>query len=233
MKDKLTIVIPAKNEGEGLWECVRSISQQEEIAGTRVIIADSSDTEDSLEWIRRIQTDFKYSLWIDVIPGGFPGAARLAGSQLATTSHILFLDADIILEDTATLSKAISYDKDLITLTMQTELGWDWVYRAFDFFQWIGARLGTTFAIGGFQLWLSEAYWKAGGYNPLDLFAEDYAISKQVNVRNFKIIYRPRVWTSARRFRQKGALWMFSIMLRSYLNRNNPDFFKHHHNYWN
>jgi hypothetical protein len=26
---------------------------------------------------------------------------------------------------------------------------------------------------------------------------------------------------------------MFSIMIKSYLNRNNPQFFRHHHNYWN
>lgn len=232
MKDRITIVIPSKNEGEGLWECVRLISQQRDIKGTNVIIADCSDSPESLEWIRKIQIDFKPHLDIEIIPGGFPASARLSGSRLVTTTYLLFLDADIMLTDSDTLHQALSHEKDLVTLTMETERGWNWVYRGFDLFQWLGIKLGTSFAIGGFQLWNTKAYWETGGYDPLDLFAEDYAISRKVPVKKFCIIRSPRVWTSARRFKQKGVLWMFSIMLRSYLNRNNPKFFRHHHNYW-
>ena len=232
MRDNLTIIIPAKNEGETLWECVNYISQQEGIAGTSIIIADCSDSTNSLGWIRKIQKDFKQVLDIDIIPGGFPAAARLSGSKLATTSRILFLDADIMLKDRRTLITALQFNKDLITLAMETEMGWNWVYRSFDFFQRLSHFLGTPFAVGGFQLWKTDAYWKCGGYNPDDLFAEDYALSKMVSKREFKILSGPRVWTSARRFKQKGVKWMFTIMIKSYLNRNNPRFFKKHHGYW-
>jgi len=45
------------------------------------------------EWLWKAQAEFKYSLNIEVIKGGFPAKARLEGSKLATTPYILFLDA--------------------------------------------------------------------------------------------------------------------------------------------
>lgn len=232
IRDNLTIIIPAKNEGETLWECVQFLCNQSGVKGTSVIIADCSDSTDSFGWIKKIQKDFKEILDIDVIPGGFPAAARLSGSKLATTQMILFLDADIMLKNKDTLIYALQSDKDLITLTMETERGWNWVYRSFDFFQKLSNLLGTPFAVGGFQLWKTDAYWKCGGYNPDDLFAEDYALSKKVSKHEFGVLHKPRVWTSARRFKQKGVKWMFTVMIKSYLNRNNPNFFKQHHGYW-
>ena len=55
IKDKLTIVIPSKNEGITLYECVCYIAAQNDIEGTRVIIADVSDDELSLKYIKNTQ----------------------------------------------------------------------------------------------------------------------------------------------------------------------------------
>jgi hypothetical protein len=100
-------------------------------------------------------------------------------------------------------------------------------------FQWLSSILGTPFAVGGFQLWNTKTYWSVGGYNPQELFAEDYSISQKVKSNNFKVVNIKGTYTSSRRFKNKGVLWMFKIMIKSYLNRKNPEFFKHHHNYWN
>ena len=93
--------------------------------------------------------------------------------------------------------------------------------------------IGTPFAVGGFQLWNTDTYWSVGGYNPQELFAEDYSISQKVEPKEFKVHKIKGTYTSSRRFKNKGVLWMFKIMIKSYLNRKNPEFFKHHHNYWN
>ena len=69
LKDKLTIVIPCKNEGSNIYECLGFISKQRGIAGTRVIISDNSDDEKSLRWIYQTESDYKYSLKIEVIEG--------------------------------------------------------------------------------------------------------------------------------------------------------------------
>jgi glycosyltransferase involved in cell wall biosynthesis len=96
MKELLTIVIPCKNERDNIYECIGFIAKQVGFAGTKVIIADTSDDEESLWLLWRAQCDFKHSLNIEVIEGGFPSKARLEGSKLVTTPYILFLDADIM-----------------------------------------------------------------------------------------------------------------------------------------
>lgn len=233
LKDNLTIVIPSKNESRNLYDCIYNISKQLFIAGTRIIIADVSDNKESLKWIKRTEKDFAHSLKIEVIEGGFPSEGRLNGSKLVTTPYVLFLDADIFLTNPSILKECLEYEKGLVTVPFYTDKPYRWVFRIFDLFQNLSKLLGTPFAVGGFQLWKTETYWEVGGYNPKELFAEDYSISQKVSPKEFKIAKIDGTYTSARRFKAKGILWMFKIMIKSYINRKNPEFFKHHHNYWN
>ena len=228
----LTIVIPSKNEGRTLYDCIYNISKQNQIAEVRIIISDVSDTYDSLFYIRDLQRDFKYSLNIEVIKGGFPSEGRLNGSMLVSTPYMLFLDADIFLTNPNILMECIRYKKNLITVPFYTDYPYRWVFRMFDMFQSISTLIGSPFAVGGFQLWNTESYWKVGGYNPEELFAEDYSISQKVNPKEFKVVRVKGTYTSSRRFKKKGVLWMFGIMIKSYLNRKNPEFFKKSHGYW-
>jgi glycosyltransferase involved in cell wall biosynthesis len=232
LSNQLTIVIPSKNENRTLYDCIYNISKQTNIAGIKIIISDISDKEESLQYIRRLQSDFKYSLNIEVIEGGYPAQGRLNGSKLVTTPYILFLDSDIFLTNPIILTECMKYKKDLVTVPFYTDYPYRWVFRIFDMFQSLSSYMGTPFAVGGFQLWNTETYWKVGGYNPEELFAEDYSISQKVKSKNFKVVNIKGTYTSSRRFKSKGILWMFYIMIKSYLNRNNPEFFKKSHGYW-
>jgi glycosyltransferase involved in cell wall biosynthesis len=234
LKDRLTIIIPSKNEGKTLYDCIYHISKQKGILGTRIIIADVSDEKESLQWIDKIKVNFKTTpLNIQVIKGGYPSQGRLAGSLLVKTPYMLFLDADVFLKNPNTLVECTRYKKDLVTVPFYTDYSYRWVFRMFDVFQKLSTLLGTPFAVGGFQLWKTQTYWILGGYNPEELFAEDYSISQKVNPKEFRVHKIKGTYTSSRRFKNKGVLWMFKIMIKSYINRKNPEFFKHHHNYWN
>jgi glycosyltransferase involved in cell wall biosynthesis len=230
MKEQITIVIPCKNEKDNIYECISFIAKQTGIAGTKVIIADTSDDTDSLYWLNVVKNDFKYSLDIQIIEGGFPAKARLNGSVFVTTPYILFLDADIMLQDKFVLGECLAYNTDLVTVPFQTEKGFNWIFRLFDIQQRISNLIGSPFAVGGFQLWKTEAYWKTGGYDETHLFAEDYWVSQKAKV--MKIHNTKGVWTSARRFKKKGFFYMFILSIKCYINRNNTDFFKNHQNYW-
>ena len=232
LRKRLTIVIPSKNEGIILYNCIQYISRQNHISGVRLIISDISDDNDSLIWIKRLQVDFKHILDIEVIKGGYPSQGRLNGSNLVTTPYMLFLDADILLTNPKIIEECLSYRKDLVTVPFYTDKPYRWVFRVFDMFQTLSLYMGTPFAVGGFQLWNSGAYWTVGGYNPEHLFAEDYSISQKVTSKEFKVVKIEGTYTSSRRFKNKGVLWMFKIMIKSYLNRNNPEFFKKSHGYW-
>jgi glycosyltransferase involved in cell wall biosynthesis len=232
LKDRLTIIIPSKNESRTLYDCIYNISKQTHIAGTRIIIADISDQDESLQYIKRIESDFKYSLNIEIIKGGYPAYGRLEGSKLVNTPYMLFLDADIFLTNKDILMECMKYQKDLITVPFYTDYPYRWVFRMFDLFQFKSQVLGTPFAVGGFQLWRTDAYWSVGGYNEKELFAEDYSISQKVKSKNFKVVKVKGTYTSSRRFKSKGVSWMFYIMIKSYFNRNNPKFFLQTHGYW-
>jgi glycosyltransferase involved in cell wall biosynthesis len=236
MKDKLTIVIPSKNESDTLYDCLQFLYNQTNIDGVRVIVSDISDDEYSIGVLYKAKSNFKDKLKIEVIKGGYPSEGRLAGSKLANTPYILFLDADVFLTTHNLLSnifKKLEIKKiELLTTPFQTVKQWNWVFRIFDIFQWLSIKVNSPFAVGGFQLWDRQAYWKAGGYKEDELFAEDYSISSKVNPKNFYIHKTKGVWTSPRRFESKGVTYMISLMIQSYINRNNPEFFKKHHNYW-
>jgi glycosyltransferase involved in cell wall biosynthesis len=232
LENTLTIVIPCKNEGINIYDCVGMLCKQRGIAGTKIIIADNSDEEESIWWLWKTEADFKYSVKIEIIKGGYPAKARLEGSKLVKTPYILFLDSDIMLRNQFIIGECLAYDSDLVTTPFYTERGYNWIFRIFDMFQKISTRLKTPFAVGGFQLWKTEAYWKCGGYVPEELFAEDYSISKKVDPEKFVVHKTKGVWTSARRFKNKGVFYMFWLMIKCYVNRNNPEFFKQHHNYW-
>ena len=230
MKDLLTIVIPCKNENENIYECIGFIAKQVGCSGTKVIIADTSDEDISLNFLEYTKNNYRYSLNIELIKGGFPAKARLEGSKLVTTPYILFLDADVMLFNKSLLGECLAYNTDLVSVPFQTERGFNWIFGLFDIQQRLSNLLGTPFAIGGFQFWKTEAYWKTGGYDETHLFAEDYWVSQKAEKM---IIHKTKgVWTSARRFKNKGFFYMFLLTIKCYINRNNAEFFKQHHNYW-
>jgi len=227
----ITIVIPSFNEDECIYNTLHFISNQKFKGKLNVIIADANSTDGTLKEIIRAKSNFK-NLSIKVIKGGYPAYGRLEGSKLVDTPYILFLYADVFLTNPNTLVKCMKYNKDLLSVPFYTDFPYGWVFRVFDIFQFISTLIGTPFAIGGFQLWKTETYWSLGGYNPDELFAEDYSLSHKVNPKNFKIVNLNGTYTSSRRFKKKGILWMFYIMIKSFLNKNNPEFFKQTHNYW-
>jgi glycosyltransferase involved in cell wall biosynthesis len=231
MKDIITIIIPCKNERDNIYECIKLISKQTDIIGTNIIIADNSDELESLKFLKNTKSDFQNILNIEIIKGGFPAKARFEGSKLVKTPYILFLDADIMLQNKSIIAECLAYGADLVTVPFETDDAYNWIFRLFDIQQRMSSWLGTPFAVGGFQFWKTEAYWKTGGYDETHLFAEDYWVSQRAE--SMKIHNTKGVWTSARRFKNKGVFYMGLLTIKCYINRNNPNFFKKHHNYWN
>lgn len=237
LSEKLTIVIPSKDERWTILDCLEHLSNQSGINGTRVIVADSSDTHFSQFILKNFTKKFKNVLNIDVIKGGLPSEARLFGSRCVTTPFVLFLDADMCIFDKELLQKIfnekfLTEDTDLITANITTNPKYDLYYRVFDIIQKLSIKLKSPFAVGSFQLWRIDAYWKTGGFVPTQKFAEDYWLSKQVDSKRFKVFDTDSLWTYPRRFKKKTKWYMIKMMIKSYLNRNNPSFFDKDHDYW-
>jgi len=232
----LSIVIPCKNEGDNIIKTLDTIYEQSFIENIDVIIADNSDDNYTFNLI--IENTNKYSdkLNIKLIKGGYPSEARANGANMVESEYILFLDADIILLNNylifETVVEILYNDLDLVTVKFKTDKNYNYIYKIFHLLQNIGIFFNIVFAVGGFQLWKNKTYKKFGGYLPELLFAEDYWLSSKVKPEKF-LISNNYVYTSSRRFKIKGIKYMIKMMILSYLNRNNIDFFKNHHNYWN
>ena len=89
LSDKITIVIPCKNEENYIHHLLDSLREQN-IGDTRIIIADCS-TDNTKQVIR----DNSWELNVEIIQGGPVSIAKNNGARLVTTPYILFIDADV------------------------------------------------------------------------------------------------------------------------------------------
>lgn len=233
MKDKITIIIPCKNEGTIIKRTLDLINLQNGIDGTRVIVADCSDDNDFTKNL--ILSNSEKNVKLEIIKGGYPAFGRNRGAEISNTPYILFIDSDIFLEDPNTLLNIVNdflnTDKHLATTKMRTNDGkYNYVYKIFDFIQ-KASSLTTPFAIGGFMLFRRSEFDRLGGFIDDDKFAEDYHLSSKIKPSKFKI-YKEIVYTTSRRFENKGLKYMLVMMAKSWINRNNNEFFKKDHDYW-
>ena len=60
------------------------------------------------------------------------------------------------------------------------------------------------------------------------------AANPQVTINNPNKFYVEDkiVYTTSRRFKNKGLFYMVKMMIKSWFNRNNDEFFTKEHNYW-
>jgi glycosyltransferase involved in cell wall biosynthesis len=227
----LTIVIPCKNESKTIDETLTLLNFQDHIDNVEVIIADSSDDGTTYQLESRKHDKFN----LKIIEGGLPAKARNNGARLVKTPYMLFMDSDMFLLDSSLLMDSIKemrlHRVDLLTTKVRTTSGkYNYVFRTFDMIQRISKSI-SPFCLGGFMLFRTDTFNKLGGFDEQAQISEDYLLSKQVEPRKFKILNRT-IFTLPRRFDNKGILYMLRLMIRSYFNRNNKEFFSNDNTYW-
>ena len=227
----LTIVIPCKNESKTIDETLTLLNFQDNIENVEVIIADSSD--DGTTYQLEVRNQDKFNL--KIIQGGLPAKARNNGAQLVETPYVLFIDSDMFLLDSSLLIDSIKemrlHKFDLLTTKVRTTSGkYNYVFRTFDMIQRISKSI-SPFCLGGFMLFRTDTFNELGGFDEQAQVSEDYLLSKQVEPKKFKILNRT-IFTLPRRFDNKGILYMVRLMVRSYFNRNNKEFFSNDNTYW-
>jgi glycosyltransferase involved in cell wall biosynthesis len=230
IKNKLTIVIPSKNESKIIDKTLTLLNEQHYLFGIRVIISDCSDDN-----TRKIIKSGKYTnLKIKIIDGGLPSVARNKGAKLVKTPYVLFLDADIFLTSPSTIFNTLntieSEDLHLLTTKFRVEGFYSFVFPIFEFFRDLTIKTAPC-AIGGFMMFKMSEFKLLGGFNNEDKFAEDFHLSMKVNPLKFGVSDE-KIYTTDRRFRKKGLWYMIKMAYLSNKNKHNPDFFTDDHNYW-
>lgn len=227
----LTIVIPCKNESKTIDATLTLLNFQDSIENVEVIVADSSD--DGTTYQLEVRNQDKFNL--KIIEGGLPAKARNNGARLVKTPYVLFMDSDMFLLDPSLLIDATKemrlHKFDLLTTKVRTTSGkYNYVFRTFDVIQKISKSI-SPFCLGGFMLFRMDTFNKLGGFDEQAQVSEDYLLSKQIKPKKFKILNRT-IFTLPRRFDNKGILYMMKLMIKSFFNRNNKEFFSNDNTYW-
>lgn len=232
LKNLLTVVIPCKNERENIRNILRCLNEQQDSKDLLVIVADISDDLITVDYIN---AEKNKNINILTINGGFPSYARHQGALMSETPYTLFLDADMVIKDKNFLNKILNEitEKNGILLTCKVrtiDSKFNYVYKIFDLIQRLH-RITGPFALGGIMLFDTDGYFKLGGFDIEDKFAEDYNLSKKVKSKKF-ILSKNKIYTLSRRFENKGVWYMLKLMIMTFFNRNKKDFYKKTHSYW-
>jgi glycosyltransferase involved in cell wall biosynthesis len=220
LSDKITIVVPCKNEENYIHHLLESLHQQN-IGDTRVIIADCS-TDNT----RQVIIDNIGLLNVEIIEGGPVSTAKNNGAKLVTTPYILFIDADVrFFKDTVikdAVDKIESMNLDLVGLKIKC---YDKDPRAmigFTIFNTINHTLKyfSPFAVGAFMLTRRDKFEEFGGFSERFVTSEDYFLSRMYSPKKFRIVNH-YFGQDSRRFKKMGYLGMGKYLIKNFINRNN------------
>jgi len=220
LSDKITIVVPCKNEETYIHHLLEALRGQD-IGDTRIIIADCSTDS-----TRQVIKDNSAGLNVEIIDGGPVSIAKNRGAELVTTPYILFIDADVRFFKPTVIRDAVntiqSKNLDLVGLNIKC---YDRDMRAtigFAIFNSINHALKffSPFAVGAFMLTRRDRFEEFGGFPEKFPTSEDYFLSRQYSPRKFKIV-RHHFGQDSRRFKKMGYTGMAKYLVKNFVNRNN------------
>ena len=223
IEDKVTIVVPCKNEENYIAHLLMHLRQQE-IGNTRVIIADCS-TDNTREVIQVM----KGGLNVEVIEGGPVSIAKNNGAKLATTPYILFIDSDVRFFSDTVISDSVkeleSNDLDLIGAYIKCYDGDKRAQIGFTLFNIVNRIMSykVPFAVGAFMLTRRNRFEEFGGFAEKYGTSEDFFLSKKYDVKKFKLV-KHYFGQDSRRFQIMGYFGMVWYLIKNFWNRNNESY---------
>jgi glycosyltransferase involved in cell wall biosynthesis len=232
--DKITIVVPCKNEENYIHHLLDSLRSQN-IGDTRVIIADCST-----DATRQVIKDNSIGLNVEIIDGGPVSIAKNNGARLVTTPYILFIDADVRFFKDTVIQDSVNemelkklhliglnikcYDKDI-----RAKIG----FTAFNIINHT-LKFFSPFAVGAFMLTRKDKFEEYGGFPETFSTSEDYFLSRKYSPKKFRII-KHHFGQDSRRFKKMGYMGMAKYLTKNFINRNNKAYWDSldSSKYWN
>jgi glycosyltransferase involved in cell wall biosynthesis len=220
ISDKITIVVPCKNEENYIHHLLNALREQR-IGATRIIIADCS-----IDRTRQVIRDNSAGLNVEIIDGGLVSIAKNNGARLVTTPYILFIDADVRFFKSTVIQDAVdtieSKNLDLVGLNikcydndMRAKIG----FTAFNLINH-ALKYFSPFAVGAFMLTRRDRFEEFGGFPEQFLTSEDFFLSRKYSPKKFRIIQH-HFGQDSRRFKKMGYFGMGKYLIKNFINRNN------------
>ena len=204
-----SIVIPTKNEEQALGHLLPELKNQT-LQPAEIIIADADSTDGTAKTAQLYKAR--------VVPGGMPGAGRNAGAAQASGDLIVFLDADVRLQRTDFLERALSEfnrrNLDIATADIEP-------YDSRNRLDRLGHRVYSLYVRlwgqrhphtpGFFIIVKKNLHQQISGFDPTILFLEDhdygYRAVKQAGAQ-FAVLNSVKLGVTMRRFKRDGRLFV-------------------------
>jgi glycosyltransferase involved in cell wall biosynthesis len=221
----VTAIVPARDEEAVIAACVESLAKQAELA--RIIVMNDQSSDGTAEVVRGLAAKFST---VELIEAPAPASgvvgknnAVSAGAGRAETEWLLFVDADVELEDGAVgRALQIAAEKDAALVSFSPEqITREWYEKAL--IPFVFSRLARRFSFaevndpkspaaaanGQFLMIRREVYQAIGGHASVaGEVLEDVALAKAVKKAGQRLWFGPgKGIVRARMYRSFGAMW--------------------------
>ncbi|MEK7183520.1 MAG: glycosyltransferase [Patescibacteria group bacterium] len=200
----VSIVIPAKNEERYLPILLYGLSKQTH-KPEQIILADADSTDKTRE------IALKHGCII--VQGGMPGPGRNAGAQVATGDILLFLDADVQIDDPKFIEHALEEieEKQLDIATPDIHLvKGTWADKLGHGFYNLYVRAWGTWRphAPGFCIFIRRSLFeKIKGFDASILLCEDHELAQRAGKQGkFGFLNSISIGVTDRRLRRDGGL---------------------------
>ena len=214
---KFSFIIPTKNEGKYLEECLLSIKNQG-IKDYEIIVVDTNSTDKTKSIAR------KYGAKVINEPKKGPGAARNTGAKIARGRILIFCDADVRFDHYFLERLEEKFRKSIggcIFRIRTYDAGtkaYEIAYAYANMVAKVCNSIGLPVTIGSCFAFRGDIFLKSGGFNEKMLTNEDHDLADRVNkIKRFVFFGDIVVETSARRLNSLGILKILKIYTKSSL----------------
>lgn len=200
---EVSVVIPAYNEATYIDRLLTALSKQLNV-DFEVIVSDAQSGDGTKE----VVDTFKKKLdvkFLEAPPNG-PAFGRNQGARLARGQWLLFLDADVDIDDPhfiqTLLSESIKKSWNTSTARMTTRSGKS--YTLLYYYQQLLAYTKRPVASGYCILTNRALFEKSGGFNEKIQFGEDYEYVSRSGKQGFGFVKSTYYYVDPRRNEEEG-----------------------------
>lgn len=203
----ISIVIPTYNESGYIGTLLDSVERQE-FDDYEIIVCDGGSEDNTLEIVEEHDVKIVHD------DGGGPGKARNKGAEHASGDILLFLDADVKLENEHVLTKVTDrINVENVIAGTSSWIPFDGSLKG-KILLGIGSRLLKTMndtgvgnvAVGNFLFIDKDVFDRINGFDASLPFNEDHKLMEQASSHGKTVTLDRQFYVSVRRVDEKGVL---------------------------
>lgn len=227
---KLSIIIPTLNEEKNLPNLLNSIKKQS-FKDYEIIVADNKSKDKTKSIAKKFGCK--------IVDGGLPPKARNNGAKKAKGGYLLFLDADVILENNFllnTISEIQKRNLDIATVYIKPLSNKFFIkisHHIYNIWAFLMQKIDPH--APGFCIFTKkDIFIKNKGFDESIKLAEDHAYMRKAfrKKARYSILKSSKILVSVRRFKTEGSLTVFikyilAMFHRIFIGEIRSDVFKY------